>query len=150
MRPAGLIISNPLAFRATEGRNMRRRKRMLYIPDSKETKTMLTVKLNSPFRGNDSTAAATVLGDGGIQLDLYDYSDEAQSSMGHDVAWFWTVETAHKPRLIELLEKRTGATIQDDQALLDLLAHEFSDVHAIRDWLRENNIPYEERFDSSA
>lgn len=111
---------------------------------------MLTVKLNSPFRGNDSTAAATVLGDGRIQLDLYDFSDEAQSSMGNDVAWFWTVEAAHKLRLIELLEKGTGALIRDDEQLLAALASHFAHVHAIRDWLRENNIPFEEKFDSWA
>ena len=35
----------------------------------------LQVKLKSPFTGDQSSAAASVLGDGRIQLDLYDFSD---------------------------------------------------------------------------
>lgn len=76
----------------------------------------LQVKLKSPFTGEHSTASAGILGDGRIQLDLYDFSDEAQSSMGNDVAWYWRVETDHKPRLIKLLEEKNGAPIPDDQA----------------------------------
>ena len=110
----------------------------------------LQIKLKSPFTGNQSTASASVLADGRIQLDLYDFSDEAQSSMGNDVAWYWRVDAVHKPRLIELLEERTGTPIRDDQALLEVLAQQFPHVHAIRDWLKEKWIPYEEVFDSWA
>jgi hypothetical protein len=88
--------------------------------------------------------------DGGIELELYDFSDEAQSSMGNDVAWIWKIDAAQRPRLVELLEGRTGAPIRDDQTLLDALAQSFSHVHAIRDWLKEEGIPYEEKFDSWA
>jgi len=52
--------------------------------------------------------------------------------------------------LIELLEERTGTPIRDDQALLAAFAQHFSHVHAIRDWLKEKWIPYEEIFDSWA
>jgi len=123
---------------------------MRYVPDSPEPKARLTIKLVSPFTGDKSTATASVLEDGRIQLDLYDFSEEAQSSMGNDVAWIWTIETDHIPRLIELLEKRTGTAIQDDQTLLEAFARNFSDVHAIRAWLKENWIPYKEQFDSWA
>lgn len=110
----------------------------------------LQIKLKSPFTGNQSSATASVLADGRIQLDLYDFSDEAQSSMGNDVAWYWRIEAAHKPRLIELLAEKTGTLIPDDQALLEALAQNFPHVHAIRDWLNEKWIPYEEIFDSWA
>jgi hypothetical protein len=123
---------------------------MRYESGSQEPAPRLTVKLKSPFWGKGSSAAASILQDGRIQLDLYDFSDEAQSSMGNDVAWFWNVDAVHKPRVIELLEKRSGTSIPDDQALLDALARQFAHVHAVRDWLRENNIPYEEKFDSWA
>ena len=110
----------------------------------------LQVKLKSPFTGDQSTATASVLADGRIQLDLYDFSDEAQSSMGNDVAWYWRVDAVHKPRLIKLLEEQTGTPIPDDQALLDALAKNFEHVHAIRDWLKEKWIPCQEVFDSWA
>lgn len=115
-----------------------------------EPKARLEIKLKSPFTGDQSTAWARVLGDGGIELGLFDFSDEAQSSMGHDVAWTWTIEPAQKPRLLELLEERTGRAIRDYQTLLDVLAQNFSDVHAIRAWLREKQIPFKEEFDSRA
>ncbi len=123
---------------------------MRYESGQEEPAPRLSVKLKSPVWGTGSSASATILQDGRIQLDLYDFSDEAQSSMGNDVAWTWNVEAVHKPRVIELLEKRSGAPIPDDQALLDVLAGQFPHVHAIRDWLRENNIPFEEKFDSWA
>lgn len=110
----------------------------------------LQIKLKSPFTGDQSSAAASVLGDGRIQLDLYDFSDEAQSSMGHDVAWYWKIEASQKARLIELLAEQIGAPIPDDQALLEALARDFPDVHAVRNWLKEKCIPFEEQFDSSA
>jgi len=115
-----------------------------------EGKARLTIKLKSPFTGTQSSASASVLEDGRIDLDLYDFSDEAQSSMGNDVAWIWRVEAVHKPRLMALLEERIGTPIRDDQAMLDAFAQSFSHVHAIRDWLKEKWIPFEEKFDSWA
>ena len=111
---------------------------------------MLEVKLKSPFAGNQSTAWARIRPDGGIELELYDFSDEAQSSMGNDVAWIWTVDLAAKPRFVELLAARAGAEIPNDETLLDALARNFEHVHAIRAWMRENQIPFEEKFDSWA
>jgi hypothetical protein len=119
------------------------------MPDS-EPGVRQSIKLKSPFHGSQSSAWARVLEDGRIELELYDFSDEAQSSMGNDVAWIWRIETAHIPRLRELLEERTGAPIRDDQTLLDTLARHFPHVHAIRDWLKEKGIPYVEQFDSWA
>jgi len=115
-----------------------------------ERPARLTIKLKSPFQGTQSSASARVREDGGIDLDLYDFSDEAQSSMGNDVAWIWRIDTAQRPRLVELLEERTGTAIRDDQALLDAFARHFPHVHAIRDWLKEKGIAYEEKFDSWA
>ena len=122
---------------------------MRYMPDSEEPKIRLQVKLKSPFTGTQSSAAASILADGRIQLDLYDFSDEAQSSMGNDVAWFWNIDAAHRPRLVKLLEERTCVAIRNDQELLEAF-RQFEDVHAIRDWLKEMQIPFEEVFDSWA
>ena len=113
-----------------------------------QPKERLSVKINSPWQ--KSAAWARVLEDGRIELELYDYSPEAQANMGNDVAWLYRVETAGMPRLLALLQERTGSAIASDEALLDAFAKGFSHVHAIRDWLRENQIPYEEIFDSWA
>ncbi len=118
--------------------------------EESESKNRLEIKLVSPFQGTQSSAWASVLVDGRIELGLFDFSPEAQSSMGHDVAWYWRIESAHKPRLIALLEERTGTAIPDDQAMLEAFAQHFPHVHAVRNWLKEKWIPYEEIFDSSA
>jgi hypothetical protein len=123
---------------------------MRYMGAPEPGSSDLKVKLKSPFWGEGSSAGACILADGGLQLDLYDFSDAAQSSMGNDVAWYWRVAPEHKPRLIQLLEQRTGAPIPDDQALLNALAQNFEHVHAVRDWLKANSIPFEEVFDSWA
>jgi len=117
------------------------------MPDS-EPGVRQSIKLPSPW--DHSSAWARVLEDGRIELELYDFSLDAQAHMGNDVAWIWRIETAHIPRLRALLEERSGAPIRDDQTFLDALARHFSHVHAIRDWLKEKGIPYVEEFDSWA
>jgi hypothetical protein len=121
---------------------------MRTMPDSEEPKVRLEIKLKSSWK--QSSAWARVLEDGRIELELYDFSQDAQDHMGNDVAWIWRVETARIPRLLKLLEERTGTAIRDDQALLDAFARNFPHVHAIRDWFKEKWIPYEEKFDSWA
>jgi hypothetical protein len=113
-----------------------------------ELKARRTVRLKSPW--DKSSAWARVLEDGRIELELYDYSTEAQQHMGNDVAWFYRIGTAQKPRLLERLQKRTGTAIRDDKTLLRALTRSFSHVHAIRDWLKVQGIPYDEEFDSWA
>jgi len=51
---------------------------MRYMGDP-EPKARLEIKLKSPFQGEHSSATASVLEDGRIELDLYDFSEEAQS-----------------------------------------------------------------------
>ena len=112
------------------------------------SKARISVKVKSPW--DKSAAWARVLEDGRIELELYDFSQDAQDHMGNDVAWLYRIETAEKPRLKALLEERAGTAIRDDHALLDAFARTFSHVHAIRDWLKAQGIPYEEQFDSWA
>lgn len=106
------------------------------------------IKIKSPW--DHSAAWARVTHDGGIELELYDFSDQAQSSMGNDVAWIWSVTAADKPRVVELLQELTGTAIADDAALLEAFAKHFPHVHAVRNWMREKQIPLEEKFDSWA
>ncbi|MCC6368033.1 MAG: hypothetical protein IT165_31295 [Bryobacterales bacterium] len=113
-----------------------------------EPEARLSVKLRSPW--DKSAAWARVLTDGRLELELYDFSPEAQAHMGNDVAWMYRVSPVHMPKLYELLEKRTGSPIVNDEMLLQVIAETFAHAHAVRDWLRENTIPFEEEFDSWA
>jgi hypothetical protein len=113
-----------------------------------ETNPRLTIRLKSPW--DKSSAWARILEDGRIELELYDFSPDAQAHMGNDVAWLYRVDPVHKPRIRELLLKRNGSVIDNDETLLEAFAQMFPHVHAIRDWFREEQIPYEEQFDSWA
>ncbi|MGD0840543.1 MAG: hypothetical protein ABSA32_05230 [Candidatus Acidiferrales bacterium] len=117
------------------------------MPDS-ESKAKSNVQLKGILAHTASWAR--ILDDGRIELEFYDHSPEAESHLGGDVAWMYWIAATEKPRLIALLQTHTGATITDDRTLLDVLYANFDDTWAIRDWLKENGIPYDEKFDSSA
>ena len=102
----------------------------------------MSVTLGSPWSG--ASAWCSITGTGALELELYDHSDEAASSLGGDVAWIWTVEPENLPRIRELLD------LPPDWNLLEALANCFPHVHAVRDWLKAQGIPFTERFDSQA
>ncbi len=111
-----------------------------------------SIRLQGPW---EKTAGwARVLEDGRIELELYDFSDKAQATFGNDVAWMYSIEASEKPRIIEALSRLAGAASLDpeatDDALLHALAENFSDVLAIREWLKKESIPFQVVFDSWA
>lgn len=87
---------------------------------------------------------------GDLELELFDYSPEAQSSLGGDVAWIWRVPAAELPRLRLLVERSTGSPIPGSPELLGALSLRFPSVHALRDWLRAEGFVVIEEFNSSA
>jgi hypothetical protein len=93
----------------------------------------------------DHTASwVRILEDGRIELEYYDYSPAAQDAFGNDVAWMYRIEAVHKPHLCALLNAH------DDQTLLDAFIRTFGDVWRIKDWMKQNGIPFDEEFDSWA
>ena len=112
---------------------------------SPDTTPRLEMKVRSPWV--KSAAWARVITDGSLELELYDFSPQAQSSMGGDVAWIWTVEAKDMPQLLTLLPSQAQ---ESDEGFLTMLILSFMDVHAIRDWIRQKQIPLREDFDSSA
>jgi hypothetical protein len=117
------------------------------MPDS-GSKERLSIKLKGLL---DHTASwARILHDGRVELEYYDFSPAAQDAFGNDVAWLYRIEASQKPQLFELLAKQTGTAINEDETMLEALARTFSDANDIRDWLKQNSIPYQEEFDSWA
>lgn len=106
------------------------------------------IDLRSPWDG--ASAWATILDDGRIQLELYDHGEQAQATFGNDVAWDYTIQSEEKPKLIEALAKRAGRAAAGDQAILTSFAGAFENVHAVRDWLKQEEIAFVETFDSWA
>ncbi|SKC49354.1 hypothetical protein SAMN05446934_0276 [Paraburkholderia hospita] len=85
-----------------------------------------------------------------FNCELYDHSKHAEATFGNDVAWDYTIQLGEKPKLIQALAKHTGRTIAGDEAILRSFVEAFEDVHAIRDWLKQEKISFEESFDSWA
>jgi hypothetical protein len=119
----------------------------IHMPDP-DSKGRLSVRLKGIL---DHTGSwARILQDGRLELEFYDYGPSAQDAFGNDVAWMYRIETSQKPRLFALLAEKTGTAVNDDQTLLDALAGNFKDAWAVKDWLKEKGVPYEEEFDSWA
>jgi len=102
----------------------------------------LTRKIGAPWSG--AAAWASMLDDGSLELELFDHSQEAASSLGGDVAWIYSVEPPQIVRLMTLLG------VADEAALLAAFAERFPHIHAVRDWLKGEAIPFTEKFDSQA
>jgi hypothetical protein len=113
-----------------------------------ESRVRLSVKMKRPAAHTASWAK--ILVDGRIELEYFDFSEEAHDTFGNDVAYMYHVELADKPRLVELLEERTRSAISGDQAVLDAFADEFPDVWSIKNWLAEKQVPFTKEFDSWA
>ena len=113
-----------------------------------ESKPRIEVRLKGIL---EKTASwARVLNDGRVELEYYDYSSSAQDWFGNDVAWMYRIAASEKPRMFTLLSIQTGKPVADDQAMLDALAAGFGDVKLVRDWLQDNQVPFQEEFDSWA
>jgi hypothetical protein len=109
------------------------------------TTPRLEMKIRNPWEGSSAWVRVTTIGS--LELELFDFSEQAERSLGGDVAWIWTVEAADMPQLLSLLP--IGAHV-GDQGLLTVLITQFPDIHSIRDWIRKKQIHLREDFDSSA
>ena len=94
---------------------------------------------------------ASIEPDGGLLVELYDFSPEAHSCLGNDVAFLLHVAAADKERLLaELLRYRAGDVpdaSRSDAALLQLLREGFEDYYAVKEWFEQHAIPYRKEFD---
>ena len=103
-------------------------------------------KMTAPWAKSAAWVRFTAAG--ALELELYDYSPQAQSSLGGDVAWIWRVSATEISRLYQLLAERHGQPSSHSE-VLDVLAT-WPNVHALRDWLRAERFSVAEEFDGSA
>ncbi len=85
---------------------------------------------------------AYVDGRGELVVELYDFSPDAHTWLGNDVAFLLHVAAADKARVIAELG---GAG--DDGALLRLLRERFEDYYAVKEWFDQHAIPYRREFE---
>lgn len=91
--------------------------------------------------------------DGTLLVEFYDYSQQAQSSFGNDVAYVLTVQPPETLKLWSLfidVEERPATTLPDAILFLQRLQERFESYFEIKRWFDENNIAYQRTFDTWA
>ena len=99
-----------------------------------------------------TSSSAEIRPDGSLVIEWYDFSDQAQSSMGGDVAFFVIVAPANKTVFLERLTGESHSLCQEhiDQKILALIQERFEDYIAVKRWLDASGIPYDKDFDGRA
>ena len=97
------------------------------------------------------TVTWVYIGDGNrLTIEWYDHSEEAQNSIGGDVAFLLHIDDAGKQQIRALLADTTAPPGDTrDDALLQMIQQRFGSYSEIKSWLIDNNIPFEAEFDST-
>jgi hypothetical protein len=100
-----------------------------------------------------TASSAEIKDDGSLVVELYDFSDQAHTWLGNDVAFLLKVAPDDKRRLLSLLmaqPDRMPDVIDPDECLLRLIQDQFADYYALKEWFERHDIPYQKEFDSWA
>jgi hypothetical protein len=100
-----------------------------------------------------TASSAQIKSDGSLVVQLYDFSSEAEKWFGNEVAFLLKVSPSDKGKMLSCLlggQKQMVDESQEDDLLLQLLKERFTDYHDVKQWMEENEIPYEKEFDSWA
>jgi hypothetical protein len=96
------------------------------------------------------TASWAIVGDdGGLVIELYDFSTEAHTWLGNDVAFLLHLSAGDKDRVLArlLLQAQATRTPDGDALLLKLIEERFDDYYAVQQWLNEQGIPFRKEFE---
>jgi hypothetical protein len=97
----------------------------------------------------NTTTSVEIMDDGSMVIEFYDFSKEAESSFGNDVAYILTVNCSEKEKVLLRLAKKQEMTdnLDKDKILLRLMEEQFKDYFEIQEWLQANGIEYRKSFD---
>jgi hypothetical protein len=95
-----------------------------------------------------TASSATIEPHGGLVVELYDFSAEAQRWLGNDVAFFLRLDAPATDLVRErLLGSPAPAAAARDELLLQLMENRFEDYYAVKQWLDDEGIPYRKEFE---
>jgi hypothetical protein len=95
------------------------------------------------------TASWAIVGDdGGLVIELYDFSAEAHTWLGNDVAFLLHLDAAAKDAaLVRLFGGAPASDADRDALLLRLIAERFDDYYAVQRWLTDQGIAFRKQFE---
>ena len=83
--------------------------------------------------GPDQTVTWIWLQDGQLKVEYYDFSEEAHTFFGNDIAWTITVQD---------MEKLLSTVSKDAEILIPWMEQYFKSYFGIKQWLEENGIEF--------
>lgn len=109
---------------------------------------MNKVKLHGKLKGTVSWVEIKT--DGGLRLEFFDYSEDAQVFLGHDVAYLIHLSPEEKCQVIAFLNIGENDLTHPDVVLLERIEESFADYFEFKEWLDANGISYQKEFDAMA
>jgi hypothetical protein len=97
-----------------------------------------------------TASSAQIKSDGSLVIELHDFSSEAEKWLGNEVAFLLKVSPSDKSKMLSCLLGEQNQMLDEsheDDLLLQLIGERFTDYYAVKQWIDENKIPYEEEFD---
>lgn len=91
--------------------------------------------------GPQKTVTWIWLESGQLKVELYDFSELAQSMFGNDIAYTLSVPEIEVKKMYSLTEQNEGS-------LLDWISRTFTGYFEIKSWLDENGIEYTKETES--
>ena len=97
-----------------------------------------------------TASSAQIKSDGSLVIELHDFSSEAEKWLGNEVAFLLKVSPGDKSKMLSCLGAGQNQELdesQEDDLLLRLIGERFTDYFEVKQWIEENQIPYEKEFD---
>lgn len=91
-----------------------------------------------------------LIDNGDLEAELFDFSSEAESHFGNDVAFTLMVPAQKKLEMLDKLGDSLSDIQATDDALLASIGDQFLDYYGFKRWLEEEKIPFETQFDPYA
>jgi hypothetical protein len=109
---------------------------------------MNKLKLRGKLKGTASWVE--IKADGGLQLEFFDYSEDAQAIFGHDIAYLIQVSEQEKQQAMAFLNISDDGMANPDLVLLERLEESFVDYFECKEWLDAHGVSYQKEFDAMA
>jgi hypothetical protein len=109
---------------------------------------MNKVKLRGKLKGTASWVE--IKADGGLQLEFFDYSEDAQAIFGHDIAYLIQVSAEEKQQVLAYLNIHQDELAHLDVLLLERIEERFVDYFECKEWLDAHGVSYQKEFDAMA
>ena len=96
-----------------------------------------------------TASSATIGDDGNLVIELYDFSADAHTWLGNDVAFLLVLGAAAKEMMLTCLfgDQPPPNGSDRDALLLHLVAERFDDYYAVQQWLNDQGIPFRKQFE---